>query len=168
MEALRAQLLDDRRPCRGACGTGAYGYGPRGGSVGSAPCCAADVVEALGAIVVRRERLVIDRPGRRDAVDVLDRLEVLAAQPVEHAAPELRVAADAVVRVRRELAGRDRPASARARGSAGASRPPRDPSSPLPAARNRPARESESARAVSESACAMVPPPAPVPMMMMS
>ena len=59
-------------------------------------------VHRLGAVVVRRQRLVVDRPRRRDAVGVLEDAEILAAQPVEHAAPELRVAADAVVRVRRE------------------------------------------------------------------
>ena len=35
---------------------------------------------------------------------MLDLLEVLAAEPIQHAAPELRVAADAVVRVGAELA----------------------------------------------------------------
>src|SRR6185436_8477928 len=49
-------------------------------------------------------RVVADRPGRRDAVGVPHLLEVLAAQPVEDAPPELGVAADAVVRVGTELA----------------------------------------------------------------
>ena len=60
----------------------------------------AHVVQLLRSLVVRLERLVRDRPRRRDTVCVLDRLEVLATQPIEDAAPELRVAADAIVRVR--------------------------------------------------------------------
>ena len=61
------------------------------------------VIQALGVVVVGLQRVVIDRPRGRDAVHVLDGLEVLASQPVEHAAPELRVAADAIMRVRLEL-----------------------------------------------------------------
>ena len=64
----------------------------------------AHVIQPLGALVKRLERLVVDRPRRRDAVHVLDRLEVFAPETVEDAAPELRVAADAVVRVRAKLA----------------------------------------------------------------
>ena len=93
-------------PCPAQCGIGAIRKRParRLGRIDAG--LAVHVIEALGAVVVRRERVVVDRPRRRHAVDVLDRLEVLAAQPVEHAAPELRVAADAVVRVRAELARR--------------------------------------------------------------
>ena len=103
MQALRAQLLDDAPPCRRV----------RDRRIRKRPArrlgridagLAVHVVQALGAVVVRRERVVVDRPRRRHAVDVLDRLEILAPQPVQHAAPELRVAADAVVRVRPELA----------------------------------------------------------------
>ena len=35
----------------------------------------ADLVQLLGAIVVRRQRVVIDGPRRRNAVAMLDRLE---------------------------------------------------------------------------------------------
>ncbi len=59
-------------------------------------------IEPLGAIVKRRQRVVVDRPGRRDAVDVLDGAEVFRAQPIHHRAPELGVAADAVVGIRPE------------------------------------------------------------------
>ena len=112
--AARAAAATDAAPARrscstisaiaGACGTGWYGKrsARRLGRIDAV--LPAHVIQALGAVVVRRERVVVDRPGRRDAVDVLDRLEVLAPQPVEHAAPELGVAADAVVRVRAELA----------------------------------------------------------------
>src|ERR1043165_6729431 len=65
---------------------------------------AAHVIELLGAVVVRLQRLVGDWPARRDAVDVLDLFEVFAPQPVEHASPELGIAADTVMRVRTELA----------------------------------------------------------------
>src|SRR4026209_2275916 len=61
---------------------------------------AARVIELLGAFVVRLEVVVRDRPRGREAIGVLDLFEVLAAEPVEYAAPELRVAADAVVGIR--------------------------------------------------------------------
>ena len=64
---------------------------------------AVHVVQPLGGVVPRSEILVGDRPRGRDAVDVLEFSEVLAPQTIEHAAPELRVAADVVVRVRLEL-----------------------------------------------------------------
>src|SRR5690606_37597878 len=64
---------------------------------------AVHVIQALGLIVVRLEGGVVDRPLRRDTVGVLYRREVVRAQPIEYAAPELGVPADAVVRVRLEL-----------------------------------------------------------------
>ena len=64
---------------------------------------AVHVIQTLGALVVRRERVVVDRPARRDPLHVLERLKVFAAQAVQHAAPELRVAADVVMGVRAEL-----------------------------------------------------------------
>src|SRR4030095_3445659 len=60
-------------------------------------------IETLSAVVVRRQILVADRPRRRHAIDVRDFVKVLAAKAVPHAAPELSVAADAIVRIRREL-----------------------------------------------------------------
>src|SRR5262245_58250120 len=63
---------------------------------------ATHVIELLGALVVRLQIVVRDRPRGREAVGVLDLLEVLAAKPVEYAPPELGIAADAVVRVRPE------------------------------------------------------------------
>ena len=56
-----------------------------------------DLVQTFRPLVVRLQRVVVDGPGRRDAVDVLDLAEVLAAHPEEDAAPELGVAPDAVV-----------------------------------------------------------------------
>ena len=120
-------------PTTRECGTGGNGYGPRGPSVGSTPCFAVHFVHRFGAIVVRRERVVIDRPRRRDAVDVLDGLEVFRPQPVHHRAPELGVAADAVVRVRPERLAGSRRATSRWCGSADPSRPTPDSSCDLPA-----------------------------------
>ena len=61
-------------------------------------------VATLGPVVVGRQRGVIDRPGGRGAVDVLDFAEVLRAHPEEDGAPELRVPADAIVHVGPERA----------------------------------------------------------------
>src|SRR5262245_66623672 len=60
---------------------------------------AVHVIHPLRTVVIRRQRVVVDRPRRRHAVDVLDLAKVVAPEPVEYAAPELGVAADAVVRV---------------------------------------------------------------------
>jgi hypothetical protein len=67
------------------------------------------VIEPLGALVEWCERVVVDRPRRRDPVGVLDSLEVFAAKAKERAAPELCVPADAVVGIRAKF--RLRPAS---------------------------------------------------------
>ena len=115
---------------------------------------AAHLVQSLGPIVVRRQRVVVDRPRRRHAVGVLQRLEILAAQPVQHAAPELGVAADVVVRVGLEFAAAFVEPALRASGSADPSRPRRRSSSRLPAARNRRARGSGCRAPVGASACA--------------
>src|SRR5690242_601003 len=61
-------------------------------------------VKTLRAVVVRRERLVVDRPRRRDAVGVFHGVKIFTPQPVENAAPELRVAADVVMGVGLKLA----------------------------------------------------------------
>ena len=104
MDAAPAREASRRwPPSPGRAGRRRTDTAPRGGSVGSTPSAASHVIQPLGAVVVRRQRVVVDRPGRRHAVEVFDRLEVLAPQPIEHAAPELRVPADAVVRVGREL-----------------------------------------------------------------
>jgi hypothetical protein len=73
------------------------------------PALPVHVVQALRAVVKRleRPRSRSARPARRRR-RARDRLEVLAPQPVQHAAPELRVAADAVVRVGQERRGRRR------------------------------------------------------------
>ena len=63
---------------------------------------AVHLVELLGERVVRLQLVVGDRPGRRDAVVVLQLAEVLLAKPVERGAVELRRAADEVVDPRLE------------------------------------------------------------------
>src|SRR6187402_2538260 len=60
---------------------------------------ATHLIKLLRSLVVRLERLVVDRPRGRHAIDVLDRLKIFAAQPVQHAAPELGISPNAVVRV---------------------------------------------------------------------
>ena len=103
MQAEAAQPLDDGRHARGVRhGLVRIRAARRLRRIDAG--LAAHVVHPFGAIVVRRQRLVVDGPRGRNAVAMLDGLEVLAAQPVEHAAPELRVAADVVVRVGPELA----------------------------------------------------------------
>jgi hypothetical protein len=103
MEALPAQPIHDFRHRRRVidgfvriCATGRLG--------GIDTVLPTHLVKALGAIVVRRERVVVDRPGWRDAVAVLHRLEVLAPQPIQHAAPELGVSSNVVVGVGTEFA----------------------------------------------------------------
>ena len=59
-------------------------------------------VEVLGLGVVGLEVGVVDRPGRRDPVVVLQLAEVLGTQPEQSRAVELRVAADVVVDLRLE------------------------------------------------------------------
>jgi len=63
-----------------------------------------NLVKTLGAIVVRREGFVVDRPRGRYAIRVLLLVKILAAQTIQHAAPELCVATDVVMRVGLELA----------------------------------------------------------------
>ena len=133
----------------------------------SSPALAVHLIQALRPSVVRRQRVVIDRPRRRQPIDVLGRLEVLAPQSIQHAAPELGVSADAVVGVRTELtAALVQPALLR----------------PVPQIlpdglgipvlgllRDESPRSSTRILApVSARACAIVPPPAPVPIMTMS
>ena len=126
------------------------------------------VIQPLGPIVVRRERVVVDRPGRRHAVDVLAVLKVLAPQAIQHAAPELRVAADAVVRVRQKGPSRARRATAPWRGSAALSRPRSELQFSSSCGTKSPRSRMRIRAELPASACAIVPPPAPLPMMMMS
>src|SRR5688500_3786321 len=58
------------------------------------------LVQLFGALVVRLQRVVVDRPAWRHTFHVLERLKVFAPQPIQHAAPELGVAADVVMRIR--------------------------------------------------------------------
>ena len=67
---------------------------------------AVDLIETLGARVVRLEVLVGDRPRRRHAGGVLELAEVLAAHPEQGGAVELRVAPHPVVGVRMQVAAR--------------------------------------------------------------
>src|SRR5215218_4579719 len=62
-----------------------------------------DLIQALATLVVRRQRVVIDRPRRRHTVEVLNLLEILTPEAEQCTAPEPGVAADAVMRVRHEL-----------------------------------------------------------------
>jgi hypothetical protein len=101
MQAFSLQLLDDLgHPCR----VRHRGVGKRSarrlGRVRA--MLPVHVVQPLGSIVVGRERVVVDRPRRRDAVEMFEGLEVFTPQAEERAAPELRVAADTVVCVRPE------------------------------------------------------------------
>jgi len=63
-----------------------------------------DLVEALRLPVVRLQFVVADRPSRRHAAPVFDLAEVLAPQPEQSGAVKLRIAADAVARMRMEHA----------------------------------------------------------------
>ncbi len=103
MQAESLQLVNDVRHA-GRVGNGLVRKRPARHFRRIDAVLSAHVVQALGPPVERLERLVVDRPRRGDAVDVLDRLEVFAPEAVEHAAPELGVPADTVVRVRLKLA----------------------------------------------------------------
>ncbi len=52
--------------------------------------------QPLGDVVIRRQFGVADRPGRRHAVLVLQRLEILLAEPYRGGAEEFRIAADVI------------------------------------------------------------------------
>ncbi len=65
---------------------------------------AAHVVQALGAIVERRQGLVVDRPGGRHTIDMLHCLEVFASQSEQRASPEFGVSADEVMGIGTKLA----------------------------------------------------------------
>ena len=60
-------------------------------------------VQVLGLGVVRLEILIADRPRGRDAAVMADLAEVLRPQAEQGRAVELRVSADVVVDLRREL-----------------------------------------------------------------
>jgi hypothetical protein len=65
-----------------------------------------DVVQILRACVVGLEVGIGERPGGRDAVDVLDLAEITLAETEQDRPVDLGVAADVVVLLRREfLAG---------------------------------------------------------------
>src|SRR4051812_6450881 len=102
MEPLRPKLADQHRhPGRVRNRAVRVGTTSRFGRIDAG--FAAHLIETLGALVVRLQGLVIDRPGWREPIDLLDGAEVLAAQAIEHAAPEFRVTTNAVVGVRREF-----------------------------------------------------------------
>src|SRR4029453_11037112 len=63
------------------------------------PGLSVNMKQALCSIVVGRQRVVINRPGGRYTVEVLDALKILPPEAKQRAAPESRVAAHAVVRV---------------------------------------------------------------------
>jgi hypothetical protein len=94
-----AQLLDPRLVLHWR--ERVLGAGPALGGVLAVPTV--HQVELLGLRVVRLEVGVSDRPGRRYAVVVPQLTEVLGSQPEQRRAVELRVAADVVVHLGREL-----------------------------------------------------------------
>ena len=73
--------------------------GPFGGVL---PAGAVDLVEVLRLGVPRLELVVADRPGGRNAVDVLDLTEVSGPKAVERGAVQLGGPADEVVDLRLE------------------------------------------------------------------
>ena len=90
-------------------------------------------VQPLRAVVVGAERFVVDRPGRRDSVGVLDRAEIFLAEAIHHASPELGVPAHTVVGVGPEfMATGVYPTLGRAIAEVLPGQPP-DPSSEVPA-----------------------------------
>ena len=129
---------------------------------------AVDLVQPLRLGVPGLEVVVAHRPGRRDAVGVLDLTEVLRAQPVEGGAVQLRRPADEVVDLRLERlavgvvpgVGRDVLAVEEHRLGV-----------PVLASRaggSCPVRAAGSACPTAARVWARVPPPAPVPMTMTS
>ena len=72
-ELLDARLVGDRR----------HGYGPlAGGSVGSRPRSAVDLVHLLGPCVIRLQFFVGDRPSGGDTVVMPQFAEVLLPQTI--------------------------------------------------------------------------------------
>ena len=98
---------------------------------------------------------------------MFDCLKILAPQAIQHAAPELGISADAVMRVGPELPAAVRPA--RVQSSIAELLPNRFRIPVLVLLRHEVAAfdDQHTCRGV-DSACAIVPPPAPLPMMMMS
>src|SRR4029453_6459901 len=105
------QLLDPGRVGQGRGRGGGGGRGGRGGKGGGAAgrrrggvlaARPVDLVALFGQGVVGLHVVVADRPGRRDAVVVLQLAEVLPSQPVQRRAVQLGGAADEVVDLRLE------------------------------------------------------------------
>ena len=176
--AVRAAAARDAAPASRSCvDDRRHRRGVRNRRIGKRPArrlgridarLAVHVVEALGALVVRRQRVVVDRPRRRDAVDVLD------------APGSPRAAADRA-RCPRTWCCRRRSSActAETRGRAASSQRSRRPVAQCfhtasgfqfsASCGTKSPRSRIRIRApVSASACAIVPPPAPLPMMMMS
>ncbi len=156
---LDARLAGDRRRRIGRAGR-------RLGGIDAV--LAVHLIELLGLGVIGLEFVVADRPGRRDAVVMLQLAEILLAQAIQRRAEHLCRAADEIVHLRLErLAVGQQPGiwrdvavvgeDARRRSSCCASRGSQSPRSRirifLPDGASR---------------CASVPPPAPLPMMMTS
>src|SRR5437016_3586076 len=102
MQSLPAQSLDDFGH---ACGVRHRivwkSAARRVGRIGA--WLSVHLIRALGFLVVRRQGVVVDRPRRRDAIGMPHLVEIFAAHAVEHAAPELGIAANVVVRVREKF-----------------------------------------------------------------
>ena len=108
-QLLDARLVRDRRVGIGTAG-------PRFGRILAA--LAVHVIQRLRLLIVGLERVVTDRPRRRDAVGMNDLAEVALAQPQQHGAVHLAVATDVVMQAGMEHAtvgavpGHRRPAGA--------------------------------------------------------
>src|SRR5262249_38105037 len=103
MESLCAQLVDNRRHFGGMRDRRMWiRSASRFGRIDSA--FSVNLIQALGLIVVRLQRVVINRPARRQTAEMFHVLEVFSPKAEQDAPPELAVAADAVVDRRIELA----------------------------------------------------------------
>ena len=128
-------------PCASRVGNRRVGERARSGSVGSDAELAVNVVEALGALVVRRERVVVDWPPRRHTVHVLERLESLRGAVGTARCPRTSCYRRRCSACTGGTRRRVRRSSAPRSDSEDASRRLRDSSSRLPAGRSRRARE---------------------------
>ena len=129
---------------------------------------AVHLVELLGLGVVRLHHVVLDRPGRGDAVVVLELAEVAFAEPVERGPVELRRPTDEVVDLGLEAACRR--ASNHGRGRRSGCRRRRLSASQFCASRGSQSPRSRISTRLPDGArrWASVPPPAPDPTMITS
>ena len=162
-------MSSNSRWMRGSCDTGGNGYGAEaGGSVGSSPRSAVDLVELLGLGVVGLEHVVADRPRGRDPAVVLELAEVALPQPVQRGAVELRRAADEVVDLGLERLARSRRTRCPRRRSGCRRRPPSASQFSISRGSQSPRSRIRTRLPDGASRWASVPPPAPDPTMITS